>query len=748
MKKVFILVFLAIMLCAAAFYFYIRYQTAPIYQGQIRMPQLKEPVHVYYDNYGIPHIRAENRADLYKAYGYVVMQDRFFQIQMQKMIASGRLSEWFGGATLPTDKVLRNLGAKHYMSQWLKLNLPKINPQLVKDLKSWLIGVNECVKKCPRPIELILLREQPEEITMEDVLAFSAVMSFTFTKNYFSDALLSQLARNVQGQQLDEIVGTTTSATLSFATKVRSKSLDIIDPLNYLPQMDGSQSWVISPQKSVSGFATLANDPHIGYSNPGVWYEAHLKSPDFELYGHFVPIIPFALIGHNLNKAWALTMSYTDDLDLLRSSSATQIIERTEILYVKNGPALELKLQDTPHGPIINELLQNKNNTILDWHYYHNDNYIIESFYDLALAENLDQFYSAVKKGKAPGLNISWADKSGNIAWKILGYFPFRKEPFWKIRDTNNQTETLPDSQVPSLENPEVGYILSANQKPPIKFDEKNVVGFWDRGERYAVLNQQLQSKEKIDLDFQRKLFVNNTFLQASDRLKKMLSLIQGSHEVVQMLNQWNGEADIDNQAQGFYHMWLDEIARAILGKYFDSIQFEQFCSTPNYWKFILFVIDHPQSTWWDNQRQSILQSTFEKTLNFFSTKFGNTENWKWGKLHTVEYEHPLGKLKILRPIFNLGPYPAEGGSMIPNAFRHKFCSSNFNVTGGASTRRLIDFKNPAESWGILPTGNSGSPFSKHYGNQVDLYLRGELRPQIMNWDAIQAFKDHLEFIK
>ena len=112
-----------------------------------------------------------------------------------------------------------------------------------------------------------------------------------------------------------------------------------------------------------------------------------------------------------------------------------------------------------------------------------------------------------------------------------------------------------------------------------------------------------------------------------------------------------------------------------------------------------------------------------------------------------MEFEHPLGKVKPLNYFFNLGPYPVAGGYMVPNAYRHKLCTGAFAVTGGASTRRLIDFKNVEDSVGILPTGNSGVPFSKDYGDQVQMYLKGEFRPQLIQWERIEKFSDHVEFV-
>lgn len=755
LRKMFKHLLLTFVIGLIGLYYFSKFHFTPTYSGKIAVPEIAGSAHIFYDDFGIPHITADNRADLYTAFGYAVMQDRFFQIQMQKMIGSGRLSEWFGNKTLETDRAIRTIGIKHYTSEWYKKNKEHINPELLKDIQSWLSGVNACVKACPKPIELVLLKVTPELLTIEDVLAFSGIMSFSFTKSYFGDALMTKLSNGASLLQMEELSGAINFKSVA-NNVLNLKSITEVDPENFFPQMEGSQSWVIAPSKSASGFATLANDPHIAFSNPSVWYEAHLKSGDFELYGHFVPIIPFALIGHNLDKAWSLTMANSDELDLLIDTNDKHFTERVETIVVKNQPKVEIKIKDTVFGPVINNLLKTEQNAIMSWHYFRNDNYTIETFYDLAHAKALADFYAAIKKGRAPGLNILWADKSGNIAWKILGYFPKRSEPFWKIRTVsendfnslNTMKYAVDDKEIPQLENPKSGYILSANQKPPSKYDELKINGYWESSERYESLKSDLDSSEKIDLEFQKKMFSNNTFFGAAERLKKMLDQVKVDDETLKILSNWDGKAEMNNKAQAFYQIWIDETMKIVFKDHFNDTELEQFCSTTNYWKFATRIIDHPHSDWWKNQHQHTLQTAYDRTFIFFKSTYGGPEEWMWGKLHQIEFEHPLGKVKPLNYFFNLGPYPVAGGYMVPNAFRYKLCSHNFNVTSGASTRRLIDFKNPVESLGILPTGNSGVPFSRHYRDQVVLYLNGEFRPETLDWEKIKKFPDHVEFYK
>lgn len=731
----------------------------PKYSGKISIPGLKNQAYVYYDDYGIPHINADNREDMYKAYGYVIAQDRMFQLQLQKRIGSGRLSEWFGSATLDADKFLRTVGLRRWTQKWFEENKQELNPNMMLDLQAWLDGVNECIKSCARPLEMTLLQAQPEPLDVDDVLAFSAMMSFSFTKSYWGDVLLNHISQSVNAKEMSEITNnpaagwTNLFAANSPTSLIPSISTKYIAAALLLPNFDGSQSWVISPKKSSSGHATLANDPHIGFSNPGIWYEAHLKSKDFEIYGHFVPIIPFPLLGHNATKAWALTMSNSDEIDIVKLNETTETTKYEEEIKVKNASNEKIQTEDSALGPVINEVFvkafKPNERLAMHWHYYHANNFVLDTFYDLAYAKNVDEFQKAVKRGHAPGLNISWADKEGHIAWRILGFFPKRTKPHWSILNEEDINADYlaghPETETPQVVDPAQGYILSANQKPPFPFNETNINGYWDGSDRFKTLHQEFLKVNNFNLEYQRKMFFLNNVHKGKERLKTMLSEI-GITSWDEKLNAWDGKAQGDTLMPAIYYAWMEKILFTVLDKQLSQDQIKQFCETTMYWNFVTGLVDHPESTWWQGKRSELLKQAYESALHDLASNFGPQENWGWNKVHTIEFENILGKKKPLNRVFNLGPFPVNGGFMIPNAFKQQNCSGSFKVVAGASTRRLIDFANPLESQGILPTGNSGVIFSPHYNDQSSLYLSGQLRPQLMDWNKIKLFSNRLVF--
>lgn len=748
MKKLSVFLVSALMLAISAIA-YIYFHFKPQYSGEFQIGGLTAPVTVDFDTYGVPHIEAQNRKDLYRAYGYVVAQDRFFQMQLQKRVASGRLSEWFGTATIETDKTLRNIGFRRWADAWLAKNRTLLNPDLLSDAEAWLSGVNECFAKCPRPIEMVLLKAQPEQMELADIFAFSGAMAFSFTKAFYIDAIASDISGKLSPAMISQLVDDRPLIAPAMQAQLRLPLLKDIDPLGLLPNMEGSQSWVIAPEKSASGKAMLANDPHIGFSHPGVWYEAHLKSPGFELYGHFVPVIPFALIGHNQEKAWALTMSNADDLDLVLQKDIESFTTINEEIKVKGSSTVAFPVHVTEWGPVLNQVLKADRNFILHWAFFSDDNFVVESFYDLNHVSKLEDFHKALAKGNAPGLNISWADKEGNIAWKIFGRFPLHSGNHWQAIELSAgqspYTGYLPKDQNPGIVNPKNGFILSANQRPPVAFDDKKVKGYWDSSERYETLFKRLSVISKMNLEEHKKLFMTEELEGARQKMQNLLQEVEvNDPEVLKTLSAWNGDASAQNYGLGFYFEWLDAIAREVLLQKMSEKQLEQFCDTNSYWIFVNKILDDEKSEWWAGRRGEILQNAFEYTLRFMRNTYGGPSAWQWESLHQWTLENPLGKVKPLDKLFNLGPYKVGGSFMVPNALRHKFCKGHFDVVAGPSTRRVVDFGNPLESWGVLPAGNSGVIFSPYYNNQTDLYLKGQLRVQMMDWSIIRTRSQRL----
>lgn len=292
-----------------------------------------QKVKIRIDESGIPHIEAANNKDLFYAYGHYVASERLFQMELQRRVAKGELSELFGADFVEIDKLFRTLKAHKYLSKnWERAKSQnKIPPELREITTAFLKGVNDFIAREHLPLEFLLLGIRPKDFQEEDIMAFIGYMSYSFATSFRGGLLYNDLSKKMSAEHCSELrqrpkdlnfpIPYPQMGHIKFpkhATGMASEYDKVFHTLRGLfhrfPPFKGSNSWVVAGKRTKSGYPILANDPHISFSLPGVWFEAHLKSPTFEIYGHFLPLVPLPVIGHNENHAWAITMSKVDDM--------------------------------------------------------------------------------------------------------------------------------------------------------------------------------------------------------------------------------------------------------------------------------------------------------------------------------------------------------------------------------------------------------------------------------------------------
>ncbi|MBJ7546751.1 penicillin acylase family protein, partial [Pseudomonas sp. OA3] len=422
----------------------------PQRDGELVLGALQAPVTVDYDERGVPHIRAENEADMYRALGFVHAQDRLFQMELLRRLARGELAEVLGEKLVPTDRLFRTLEiGRHADAYAARLDA---NSPSTQALQHYLEGVNQYQASRPRPLEFDLLGIEPRPFTMADTLSIAGYMAYSFAAALRTEPVMTHIRDALSADYLElfdldwhpqGVLGTSLAAgdwqDLSALAQLSNSALEGTG----LPQFEGSNAWVVSGSRTASGKPLLAGDPHIRFSLPAVWYEAHLQAPGYELYGYHHALIPSAMLGHNRNFAWSLTMFQNDDLDLIAErvnpDNANQVWyqgnwvdleQRTETIRVKGVEPVQITLRRSPHGPIINDALgQTSGSTPIAmwWAFLETDNPMLDAFYQLGRADSLDKARAAVEKIEAPGLNVLWASASGDIGWWGAAKLPLRQ---------------------------------------------------------------------------------------------------------------------------------------------------------------------------------------------------------------------------------------------------------------------------------------------------------------------------------
>src|SRR5690554_3710872 len=281
----------------------------PQRSGNLYLTELSDAVEVRYDERGVPHIQAQNELDAYRALGYVQAQDRLFQMEIMRRLARGELSEILGEKTIKLDRLFRTLRLYEHAQQYVQTIDQNGAP--AQALQAYLDGVNQFQAQGAKPVEFDLLAITPRPFTMEDTVSIAGYLAYSFAAAFRTEPTLSYIRQELGDDYLKIFDLTTPSAGAipTAAQPVLSNSdwshLNAVAQLSQealldvgLPQFEGSNAWVMNGAKTASGKPLLAGDPHITFSVPAVWYEAHLQAPDFELYGHFQALNPFALLGH------------------------------------------------------------------------------------------------------------------------------------------------------------------------------------------------------------------------------------------------------------------------------------------------------------------------------------------------------------------------------------------------------------------------------------------------------------------
>ncbi|MBC3414186.1 penicillin acylase family protein [Pseudomonas sp. SWRI51] len=738
----------------------------PVREGELALAGLQGPVSVRYDARGVPHLQAQNEADLYRALGYVHAQDRLFQMEIMRRLARGELAEVLGAKLLATDTLFRNLRIREQAA----LMVQRIDHQSApwQALQAYLDGVNQWQAGHPKPMEFDLLGIAPRPFTAEDTLSIAGYLAYSFAAAFRTEPALTYI-RDQLGPEYLKIFDLGWHPDGALAAPLAAadwRSLEQLAQLSHaalgdagIPQFEGSNAWAIAGSRTRSGRPLLAGDPHIGFAVPAVWYEAELSAPGFSLYGYFQGLNPFALLGHNREFGWSLTMFQNDDVDLIAEKTNPanpeqvmvngrwQTLEKTQqSIAIKGEAPATITLRRSPHGPIVNDVLGSSAGVTpiaMWWAFLETENPILEGFYQINRADTLDKMRDAAIKVQAPGLNLVWANAKGDIGWWAAARLPMRPagvNPAFILDGSSQQADKpgfYPFSTNPQQENPASGYIVSANYQPAAPVP---VPGYYNLADRGRQLDRHLArpdiqwdtaSSQALQLD------TSNDYgpRTLAPLLATLRSIAQGDEEkeLVEQLAAWRGDYPVDSTSATLFNQFLYELAFAALHDELGDTWFPVLISTRAIDAALPRLAADPASPWWNTRgsnehtdRSAIVRLAWQRSLNHLRDTFGqDCATWQWGKAHTLTHSHPLGVQKPLNLLFNVGPFAAPGSHEVPNNLSAKIGPAPWPVTYGPSTRRVIDFADAGSAATINPVGQSGVPFDKHYADQAEDYIEG-----------------------
>jgi len=746
----------------------------PVYKGSIRIEGLKEEVTVYFDTYGVPHIFADTEEDAYKALGYVHAQDRLWQMELIRRIAAGRLSELFGQELVKTDKLFRGMGLE--ASAVNTIQLTDSTSQTFLLAQAYLDGINRYIDEGKTPVEFKIIGVEKEHYTLKDIYNVYGYMAFSFAQAHKTDLLLTDL-KEVLGKNylLDLDLDISPRSTLiknsrgmkRMAAQVGTSINHIMDSLPVSPFV-GSNSWVIGPQKTKNGKVIFANDPHIGFSQPSVWYQAHLITPQREMYGFHLALCPFPVLGHNYDYAYGITMFENDDIDFFDEDDQQAYKVRKETIKVKDEDDVIFEVKTGPNGPLMNGILEGmdeERKISMDWIYVKMPSDLLDITYEMSHATSLVEFRDAVSKGNAPGLNMMYGDAKGNIAWFGVGQLYEREAGVHTkfVLDGANQIDDkrtyLDFEQNPQAINPSWHYVYSANNQPE-EVNEKIYPGYYlpeDRAKRIVTLIENNDAFTGAQVEE----MINDVQSSVSPSLVKIIldniskvNLSETEKEAMSILKSWNGDYKKDLVAPTIYYKFIYLLLENTFGDEMGEERFEQFLQTHLYKRQIAKQLKLNRSVWWDDiktkevkeLKDEIITRSFHMAIEELEKQHGDdVDDWVWSSSMKVVHKHAFDKSALLKGYFNVGPFETDGGIEVINNQLFKLNGTGlYEVIAGPSTRRVIDFSDVENAKAILPTGQSGNVFSKHYDDQAEKYLNGEFVKMMLNKEEIKASEDIL----
>lgn len=816
LRRILLSLLALLVLAAAGVYFWFR-SSSPEYSGELKLTGLTAPVECYFDDYGIPHIYAQNKQDLYMAFGYVHAQDRLFQMEMLRRAGSGRLAEIIGKPMVKIDRMFLTLGLKEYAAESAAYFETQKGTAIYDEVHAYLKGINSFIAEGKTPPEFSIIGIEKTPFSVEDLYFITGAMSFSFSqaqktepvidfiydrygKEYLIDmglwhqeneSYIPMFRESIAPQKNDDTdklvpagVCRKEHGTVLSALANAFREVEEMMPVALL---EGSNSWVVSGDKTESGSVLFCNDTHIGYMLPQTWYEAHLETEDFKMYGHFMAGIPFALVGRNDQLSWGLTMLLNDDMDfyeertdptndqafMFESSYETAQLRQYQI-KIKGEEDTTFSVRVTRHGPVINDAfdgMDQGNPISMFWTYTKLPNRNIDALYGLNNATTMATFEKNLSMIHAPGLSVNYGDKAGNVAWWGCASLIARKAGVnsWTILDgtiSSHEPEGFyPFSKNPRSVNPEWGFIYSANDWPQdLNAGAANDTsalwypGYYKPQHRADRIRKLLSSRNDWTLESMKLVMTDSKSdadsLLMNNWMKTLLAIPtfkdDADFQEYSVTLNWNGSYDPQNPSPTVYNRMLYHYLHDAMADELGEDLFRLLLETHQIQRTQLILAQQDSSKWWDNTltdyaetKSDIIQGAFERTIDELKAEFGpNYKVWNWSKCLSLELKHPLGEVALFRPFFNEGPHTVFGGNetILQSGFKLD-STGHYKVFFGSQMRIMVDFAHTDSALNITPSGQSGHIMSPHYDDQAKLYRDRKFRLQTMNKASIRNYE-------
>lgn len=753
---------------AAAAWHWLARRPLPKQRGRIELEGLAAPVSVRRDRWGVPHIEASGRHDLYFAQGFCHAQDRLWQMDFYRRVVEGRVAEMAGAEGLPLDRLMRTLGIRRIA----RAEEAALEPELRGLLESFCAGVNAAAASAPAPpFEMQLLRLKWEPWRPVDILSLGKLLAFGLSTNWERELLRADMLREL-GPELSARLDPAYPADNPIVNQEAwsGDGLAIVEQIDAVrrsmglaTEASGSNNWAVSGARSATGSPLIAGDPHLPPSMPGIWYEASLRLGERFVRGASMPGMPGIYMGQNNDVCWTFTnvMADVQDLFVERIEGERYLFEdewrpletvREEIAVKGRAEPEVLEVRLTHHGPIVNAALgaDEAEPLALSWQTLSEPTAFAGMFELLDIGSGRE-LVAKLEGHTSPASNLVWADRHGSIGYKLIGRLPRRPggcpdlpKPGWT--GEFEWDGTVPYEELPEVTDPESGFLVTANNR--IVGDEypHHITSEWLDGFRAKRIEELIGATEKHDIESFEAMQSDNLSLpglEAARRLARLSPPGQRERAAIERLRSWDGCLGPETIAGTIYQAFLlrlaREVARAAIGdrdlceRWLDRADngFTPHVTSPWRWH------SHLMSLWEEADEELIgrpwdelVLEALAGALDDLEERFGpDQENWRWGRVHEMEFPHPLGEANpLLHRLLNRS-LRAGGAQETVSQIAYD-PNDPYKAVWAPSWRMVADPTDPDRSRWQMFTGQSGHPASPHYDDLQPDWLDG--RTQLM----------------
>ncbi len=753
----------------------------PTIDGSISVSGISNPVEIVRDRNGIPHIYARSTIDAAFGLGFVHAQDRLWQMEMNRHIGAGRISEVVGEVALGNDKFLRTLGIYDAAEK----TFANLDIETRASLEAYAAGVNQYLttRSGPLPLEFIILGHEPEPWKPADSLVWVKMMAWDLGGNWADELLRARMLRTLSSAQVAQLFPPYPSDG-EISLEEYAELFDRL-PLDELwaatdglrpDRANGSNNWVVSGDRTATGKPLLANDPHLSLGAPALWYFAHMNAPGLNVIGATLPGVPSVVLGRNDHIAWGFTNTGPDVQDLfierldpnnsdnyLTPDGSQPFTIRDEVIRVKDGEDVPLRVRITRHGPIISDIVDSFRDGLGDnemlafsWTALRPDDLTAQAGRKINTAQNWTEFVAALREFHAPQQNIAYADVDGNIGYYAPARVPIRRNgnvanglvpaPGWD--GSHDWVGFIPFDELPHLYNPAGGAIATANNKVVSDDYPYFLTTDWAPPFRAERINELLKARDKHSIESFRAMQGDIFSPLAVEFLSHLVqSDVRGDRPqaAIKLLHEWDGNMDRRKPEPLIFSAWYRELTRLIYADELGDI-FEDYWNTrPIFLRNIL----NNDPVWCDDITTDAAESCSDlasralvSAIFFLSDTYGDDiEKWRWGDAHSARSAHAVfSGQPIVGDLFEID-IPSDGGAETLNRAIFKMNDSEhpFRQFHGPSLRAIYDLEHPNRSLFIHSTGQSGNRLSGSFSDFSERWRDIEYVPMTTQREDIDA---------